>query len=202
MSRFITGSLPRLRAVETHKRMFERFASSLRSPRGFALAIAVWIAGLAWIRPLHIPDEGRYTDIARWIVLTGDWLIPRINGLPFIQKPPLYFWLEALGMAVFGTSVFVARWVSLASALAITYAVYRFARKRYGEDAARWSTIVLVTSLFFYAAAQFASLDMLVCACITCTILFAVEAAEAPPDRAGWPWMAAYVAAALGVLSK
>jgi 4-amino-4-deoxy-L-arabinose transferase-like glycosyltransferase len=182
--------------------MFERFASSLRSPRGFALAIAVWLVGLAWIRPLHIPDEGRYTDIARWIVLTGDWLIPRINGLPFIQKPPLYFWLEAAGMGLLGTSVIVARWASLASALAITYVVYRFVRKRYGEDAARWSTIVLVTSLFFYGAAQFASLDMLVCACITCTILFAVEAAEAPPDRARWPWIAAYVVAALGVLSK
>ncbi|HTT09964.1 MAG TPA: glycosyltransferase family 39 protein [Burkholderiaceae bacterium] len=182
--------------------MFERFSSLLRLRLGFALAATLWLAVTAWIRPLHVPDEGRYTDIARWIVLTGDWLIPRLNGLPFIQKPPLYFWLEAAGVQLLGTSLIVTRWVSLATALLTVYVVHRFVRTRCGQDAARWSAIILLTSLFFYGAAQFASLDMLVNACITCTILFAIEAAQAPPDRASRLWLAAYAAAAFGVLAK
>jgi 4-amino-4-deoxy-L-arabinose transferase-like glycosyltransferase len=136
------------------------------------------------------------------MVLTGDWVIPRINGLPFIQKPPLYFWLEAIGLALAGTSLLVARWVSIAAALATAYVVYRFTKTRFGESAARWSLIVLLTSLFFFGGGQFASLDMLVCACITCSILFAVEAAEAPPPRATYLWLASYTAAALGMLAK
>jgi 4-amino-4-deoxy-L-arabinose transferase-like glycosyltransferase len=162
----------------------------------------LWLAGLAWLRPLAVPDEGRYTDIARWMVLSGDWLIPRLNGLPFIQKPPLYFWLEAAGIGLAGSSVLVARWVSLAAALATGYVVHRFVRARFDADAARWSTIVLLTSPLFFSTAQFASLDMLVSTCITCTILFAIEAAEAPADHGRRFWLAAYATAALGVLAK
>jgi len=182
--------------------MFERFSTLIQSPRRFALLAAAWLLAFAWIRPLTVPDEGRYTDIARWMVLTGDWLIPRINGLPFIQKPPLYFWLEAIGIELAGTSLLVARWVSLAAAFVTIYAVYRFVRARFDENAARWAAIVLLTSPYFFAVAQFASLDMLVSACITCTILLAIAAAEAPADRALRLWLAAYAAAALGLLAK
>jgi 4-amino-4-deoxy-L-arabinose transferase-like glycosyltransferase len=176
----------------------ERFGS----PRVFALLTALWLVGLAWIRPLTVPDEGRYSDIARWIVLSGDWLVPRLNGLPFVQKPPLFFWLEAIGIGLAGTGVLVCRAVSLAAALATTYAVYRFVRARIDEAAARWTVIVLVTSPLFFATAQFASLDMLVSACITATILFAVQAAETPAPAARRLWLAAYATAALGVLAK
>ena len=186
--------------------MLERLSTLIGSPRRFALIVAAWLIGLAWIRPPAVPDEGRYTDIARWVVLGGDWLIPRLNGLPFIQKPPLYFWLEATGLALGNqlgvTGVLVYRWVSLAAALTTVYAVYRFVRARRDENAARWSAIVLVTSPFFFATAQFASLDMLVSACITCTILFAVQAAETRDRAATRWWLAAYAAAALGVLAK
>jgi len=186
--------------------MLERLSTLIGSPRRFAMVAAAWLIGLAWIRPPAVPDEGRYTDIARWVLLGGDWLIPRVNGLPFIQKPPLYFWLEATGLALaneFGvTGVLVYRWVSLAAALTTVYAVYRFVRARLDENAARWSAIVLITSPFFFATAQFASLDMLVSACITCTILFAVRAAETRDRPATRWWLAAYAAAALGVLAK
>jgi 4-amino-4-deoxy-L-arabinose transferase-like glycosyltransferase len=182
--------------------MFGRFATSFVAPRRAAVLAVLWLAGFAWVRPLAVPDEGRYTDIARWMVLSGDWLIPRLNGLPFIQKPPLYFWLEALGMGVAGTHVLVARWVSLAAALVTAYAVHRFVRARFDTAAARWSTIVLLTSPLFFACAQFASLDMLVSTCITCTVLFAIEAAEAPADDGRRLWLAAYATAALGVLAK
>jgi len=137
--------------------MFERLPILIRSPRGLAVAAAAWLICFAWARPLAVPDEGRYTDIARWMVLTGDWVIPRLNGLPFIQKPPLYFWLEAIGLSLAGTSLLVARWVSIAAGLVTAYAVYRFTGSRFGESAARWSLIVLLTSLFFFGAAQFAS---------------------------------------------
>jgi 4-amino-4-deoxy-L-arabinose transferase-like glycosyltransferase len=182
--------------------VFDRLSLALASPRRFALLAVAWTAGLGWIRPLAVPDEGRYTDIARWMGLSGDWLQPRLNGLPFLEKPPLYFWLEGIIIQIAGAGVLAARVVSLAAALSVIYAVYRFARTRLDEQAARWSAIVLATSPLFFGGAQFANLDMLICACITWTVLLAVEAAEAQGTRARRLWLAAYVAAALGVLAK
>lgn len=186
----------------------DRLSRIFAAPRWFALLATAWVVGLAWIRPLAVPDEGRYPDIARWIGLSGDWLLPRLNGLPFLQKPPLYFWLEGLVLQLAGTGTLAVRAVSLASALSILYAIYRFVRVRCDEPAARWSVVVLATSPLFFAGAQFASLDMLVCACISWAVLLAVEAAEAAdagePARARVRrlWLAAYAAAALGVLAK
>ncbi len=187
--------------------MSERLSQWLESPRRFALAVGAWLICLAWFRPPAVPDEGRYTDIARWMVLTGDWIIPRLNGLPFIQKPPLYFWLEAIGYAVAGNHLLVYRWVSIAAALLTAFVIWRFMRARFDAAAARWTVIVLVSSPFFFAVAQFASLDMLVSACIACATLFAVEAVEAaeqgaPRGAVRRAWLIAYAAAALGLLAK
>jgi 4-amino-4-deoxy-L-arabinose transferase-like glycosyltransferase len=187
--------------------MLERLSQWFHSPRRFALALGAWFVCLAWFRPPTVPDEGRYTDIARWMLLTGDWIIPRLNGLPFIQKPPLFFWLDAIGLAVAGNHLIVYRWSSLAAAMLSTFVVYRFVRARFDVQAARWSAIVLAASPFFFAVAQFASLDMLVSTGITCTILFAIEAVETAEREPGaravrWAWLAAYAAAAFGVLAK
>ncbi|MFM2036292.1 MAG: hypothetical protein RL459_1557, partial [Pseudomonadota bacterium] len=57
---------------------------------------------LSLLRPLAVPDEGRYGDIGRAMLLNGDWLTPRLNGLPFFHKPPLLHWLQSLSLTVFG----------------------------------------------------------------------------------------------------
>jgi 4-amino-4-deoxy-L-arabinose transferase-like glycosyltransferase len=91
----------------------------LREPATFMVLVAIWLALLAWMRPLALPDEGRYLDIARWMAESGDWIVPRVNGLPFLHKPPLYFWLEAGAIQTLGLSPFVGRLVSIASAVAM-----------------------------------------------------------------------------------
>jgi len=62
---------------------------------------ALWFLVLlfAAIRPLAVPDEGRYGEIGRWMLMSGDWLTPRLNGIPFFHKPPLLYWLDAISLA-------------------------------------------------------------------------------------------------------
>ena len=77
------------------------------SPRGlwrWLLAPVVLLLVLAALRPLSVPDEGRYAEISRWMLVSGDWLVPRLNGLPFFHKPPLTHWGQAASMAVFGAT--------------------------------------------------------------------------------------------------
>src|SRR3954465_12538778 len=50
--------------------------------------------------PLLDPDEGRYAEIPREMLLRGDFVTPRLNGVLYFEKPPLYYWLNAAAAAV------------------------------------------------------------------------------------------------------
>ena len=67
----------------------------------FLLAL---LLGLAFqgSRGLWEPDEGRNVNIALGMLQTSDWLVPRLNGEPYLDKPPLHYWTVAAGMALFG----------------------------------------------------------------------------------------------------
>ncbi|MGW8193142.1 MAG: phospholipid carrier-dependent glycosyltransferase [Desulforhopalus sp.] len=60
-------------------------------------------------RPLMVPDETRYAEIPREMVTTGDWLIPRLNGLKYYEKPIMGYWLHALSQKGLGESNFAVR---------------------------------------------------------------------------------------------
>ena len=60
------------------------------------LFLPVLLLLLAAWRPLALPDEGRYAEVGRWMLSSGDWLTPRLDGVPFFHKPPLLYWLEGV----------------------------------------------------------------------------------------------------------
>ena len=69
---------------------------------GLLLAPFGWLAATAWLRPLSLPDEGRYVGVALEMLWSGNWLVPTLERLPYFHKPPLFYWLTAASMAVFG----------------------------------------------------------------------------------------------------
>src|ERR1700704_515334 len=85
----------------------------LRHTRSFGWLLwivlaAVWFATMP-IRPLIDPDEGRYAEIPREMVASGDWVTPRLNGLKYFEKPPLQYWTTAALYSVFGPSEWTSR---------------------------------------------------------------------------------------------
>ena len=79
--------------------------------------IFVWLAATAWLRPLALPDEGRYVGVAWEMMRSGDWLTPTLNGLPFFHKPPLFYWITGASMSVLGLNEWAVRVVPAASSL-------------------------------------------------------------------------------------
>ena len=73
------------------------------------LAVFAWLAFSIGLRPLSLPEEGRYVGVAYEMLRSGDWLVPTENGLPFFHKPPLFYWITAASMRVLGASVWAAR---------------------------------------------------------------------------------------------
>ena len=175
-------------------------------PRDLACgaAVFIWLAMLAWARPLMLPDEGRYVGVAWEMVRSHEWLTPTLNGLPYFHKPPLFYWLTASSLSVFGLHELPARLASLLGAWCGAMALFIFVRKWAAQGLARTALVVLLCQPLFYLGAQFANLDMLVAGLITATVCLLADAAlsierKAPHAKA---LASAYACAALGLLAK
>lgn len=189
------------------KRFFSGFAERILDIRSAGWLLAgstLWLLITAGMRPLMLPDEGRYVGVAWEMLSSGNWLVPTLDGMPFFHKPPLFYWLTAAGMQIFGANEWSGRLASTASAILATLALFAFVRKHADKSTANLAAVVLVTQPFYFAGAQFANLDMLVAAMISITILAVADAALCLERDQPYRGMltVGYVFAALGVLAK
>ena len=174
------------------------------SPFRMILLIALWLTAFAGVRMLVLPDEGRYVGVAWEMVTRGDWSVPILDGLPFFHKPPLFYWITALGLKLFGVNDWAARIAPVLAGILTAGGLYLFARQYRDSRVATVSTVVLLTQPFFFGGAQYANLDMLVAGMISLTILSGADAVFRIEQNR--PYRAAlartYALAALGVLAK
>jgi 4-amino-4-deoxy-L-arabinose transferase-like glycosyltransferase len=180
---------------------------------GLAGFVAVlWFATLP-SRPLFNPDEGRYAEIPREMLSGGDWVIPHLNGVAYIEKPPLQYWATALSLWALGQSEFAARFYTALCALGTVVVVWRMARGLWSQAAAWRASAVLSSLMLFVLLGQLLTLDMSLTFYMTLALagfLLAQEARQLPglpqvPRALGAQrrWMLiAWVATALGVLTK
>ena len=129
-----------------------------------AWALAILIAAFASFvgigsHGLWTPDEPRDAAIGKAMLASGDWLVPRLNGQPFLEKPPLGWWAMALGYRALGTSDAVARVASAGFSLATLLLVFAVARRQAGDVAGLLGLAVLATTAQFSADMHRAIVD-------------------------------------------
>src|SRR2546428_6859373 len=151
--------------------------------------------------PFLDPDEGLYATIAHEMLSRGDWIIPHMNGLPYLEKPPLYFWLTALTFQLFGPSEWATRLWSAMSALGTVLLTWRIGRRLYGRSAGLLAGVVVATVVGNALYVRRASTDQLFVLCLTLAIYGFLRDAERP-DRGRARFLLLYLGAALGVLAK
>jgi 4-amino-4-deoxy-L-arabinose transferase-like glycosyltransferase len=183
-------------------------------------AILRWlILALLWFGPLNTPhlfdpDEGRYAEIPREMLVSGDWVTPRLNGIKYFEKPALQYWATAAAFTVFGQHAWTARlWSALTAYLGLLLS-FALARRLYDERTARLAVIVQASSLLYIGLARITTLDMSLCfslqlALYALTLLAQQRAKVQPasagvqPASAGWQLpLLLGIGIALAVLSK
>ncbi len=165
------------------------------------LLAAVWLGTLD-MRKLVRPDEGRYAEIPREMVATGDWLTPRLNAIKYFEKPPLQYWATATAYRVFGEHHWTARlWPALSGLLCVLL-IYLAGRRLFGEVTGFYAALILASSPGVIMAAQMATLDMGLTLFMTATLLCFLLGLTDTTSKSS-PWiLAAWASAALAVLSK
>jgi len=132
------------------------------------------------------------------MLVLRDFVTPHLDYVPYVEKPPLLYWLTALAMRLFGIGEFAARFTSAAAAMAGIFAVYLFARRVFGPRQAILAAVILATSALYALMAQVLTTDML----LTATLSVALFAFYLHWSSGGaWCWIM-YVAMALAVLAK
>ncbi|HKI73345.1 MAG TPA: phospholipid carrier-dependent glycosyltransferase, partial [Pseudomonadales bacterium] len=168
-----------------------------------ALYAIVWFVALGY-RDLVDPDEGRYSEIPREMIASGDWVTPRLDGLKYFEKPPLQYWLTAVSFEAFGMSNATARlwlaFIGFAGALWTAYVAFRL----YGPDAGWFAFVASSSAVLYSGASHYLTLDMSVSVFIVvglgCLVLAQRERSR-PKILRNW-MLLGYAALAAAVMTK
>jgi 4-amino-4-deoxy-L-arabinose transferase-like glycosyltransferase len=151
--------------------------------------------------PLFEPDEGRYAEIPREMLERGEWVVPYLQGEPYLDKPPLFYWLVMLSYRVFGPHDWAARLVPALAVHGTVLLTYLLGRRLLGERAAFWGAGTLVVAPAFAGMGRLLLLDGVLTFALTLSLLALLEALRGPRLRWGW-WLLAAAACGLGILTK
>ena len=159
--------------------------------RRYALQIGAlsWVLlGLFWFLsigapPLSNPEEGRYAEIPREMLVSGDWVTPRLDGIKYFEKPPLQYWASAVAEKLVGPSAWAARaWSALCGFLGLML-TRGLARRLYGERASGFAVVVQASSLLYVGLSRITTLDMSLCFTLQMTLAALALLAHRPSER-------------------
>jgi 4-amino-4-deoxy-L-arabinose transferase-like glycosyltransferase len=178
-------------------------------PGGTALLLGL-TAALLLLRlgsvPLVGPDEPRYVRVAVEMHRAHEWVRPTLAGAPWLEKPPLYYWLAGLCFSVFGETEWAARLPSVLATLVLVGATALFGARLHDGSAGLHAGFVLATSILPFAYGHAATMDMLLAATLTVGLgllalrLLGIAGPLAIPVGAAFLGLATLAKGPLGVL--
>src|SRR5438067_3832764 len=163
-------------STELHRETPQRNASRVKNRSRFTdsiLLLAIPAFFFLWKLAafgLIGADEPRYAQVAREMLSRHDWVTPTLGGLPWLEKPPLYYWQAMLAYRLFGVSDWAARLPSVFDAFLLVIAGYWFLR-RFRPGSELDGALVVATSAGVVGFAHAASMDMALTATFSIAML-------------------------------
>ncbi len=152
--------------------------------------------------PLINPDEGRYSDIARHMLESGNYVTPMFNGIPFLDKPVLFYWIQSFFLRLFGLNEWALRLWPITIATFGCVFTYITGRKLFNRRTGWLASIILTTSLFYFMMAHIADLDLTVAVFIASALFSFIIAVESADKKQRYYYWLAYSFAGLAILTK
>jgi 4-amino-4-deoxy-L-arabinose transferase-like glycosyltransferase len=184
--------------------MFDGAARRNQSPWAdvlwlLALALVLVATGIG-LRDPWPADEPRFALVARDMVATGDWLLPRVGGQPYADKPPLFFWLIALGLTLTHSLRAAFLLPSFLAAFGCVVLVYDLGRRLWNREAGFAGALALLFTVQFVWQARQAQIDATLCFWTTLSLYGLLRHLLLGPS---WRWYTiGWAAAGLGVITK
>lgn len=150
---------------------------------------------------LFEPDETRYAEIPREMLANDEWLVPLLGGEPYLDKPPLLYWLTMLSYKSFGVGVWQARLIPILALFLCLILTYELGKKIIGSVEAFAGTLLLCLCPGFIIMGKLLVLDGLLSMCVLGALLSGLLAIRNTEFSMGW-WVASGIFAALGVITK
>ncbi len=150
------------------------------------------------------PDEPRYAAIGRAMAHTGDLVTPRLWGSPWFEKPPLLYWMTALGTFAGLNPDLSGRLPVALLSLAFLAVSFVLLRREFGFEASAVSTALLATSAGWLTYSQLCLTDLPLAAFFSLAVLFALPLLRAEPERAHilWRFVVIGICVGLAILAK
>ena len=159
----------------------------LRRQWALALLLSCVVAlGFQGSRAIFEPDEGFYTNVALGMEQSGDWTVPRLNGEPFLDKPPLLYWGVGWGVRLLGTNEWGARTAQALWFVATSILVGLFAGRLWGAKRGPLAAIVYSTMLAPAIAADVLTPDTILAFWSTFLVYMYWRYFTSDTRRAGW----------------
>ncbi len=169
----------------------------------WVLLAACWLLTLQ-VRPMLDPDEGRYAEIPREMLVSGNWVTPRLDGLKYFEKPALQYWATAAVYSVVGVSNWSSRIWTVGLGFGCLALIYAWLARLYDRRSAATAVVLLAMSPYFGIIGHLDLLDAGLTFWLTAMVLAYTRAQCADPGSgAERNWMlVSWATAALALLTK
>ncbi len=162
------------------------------------LALIVTLLGIGSYG-LYEPHEGHFAMVGQEMLWRHDWVTPHLNGSPYLNKPPLLYWLIALTTGIFGSTEFAARLpIGLAGWIGIVI-TWKWTRELWGIDSSRVAALMLSVTLGWFIFTHQILIDALLATLLVSSNYFLWRSLY-QPHRLNW--LGTYISLALCVLTK
>jgi 4-amino-4-deoxy-L-arabinose transferase-like glycosyltransferase len=164
------------------------------------LIFVVVYVGSLFTPPLLDDADSTHAEAAREMLARGDYVTLHVNGIRYLEKAPLPYWLVAASYRLFGINEFAARLPTAFSVLLLAWLGLAWGRRAFGERAGIYAALFVLTCAGVYLFTRIFIPDVLLSLLIAASLYFLITALEL--RAAAWRWYAGYACLALAVLAK
>jgi 4-amino-4-deoxy-L-arabinose transferase-like glycosyltransferase len=161
--------------------------------------VAVYV-GSMFTPPLLDDADSTHAEAAREMLVSGDYVTLHINGVRYLEKPPLPYWLVAFSYKLFGINEFSTRLPIVLAVMLLGVLAFVWGRRAFDEQTGVYAALFIYICAGVFLFTRVLIPDVLLSLLIAAAVYFFLTALE--PDANAWRWYAGYAAMALGVLTK